>query len=275
MTPWKPSGLRLLKSLPVSLGMKIIFLNTWGGRAGKAGVLAFFEKHKHDIDVFCLQEIWSSTYDELEGIAAGSLAIRNADIMTAGLQEISDILTDHTAYFAPHYKDHYGLLMLVKKTLKVKAMGDIFVHLYKDFEPKGDIGHHARNVQYVTIDQDGMPVTVMNFHGLWNGQGKGDSPERLLQSQKLLEVISGLKGEIVLGGDFNVTPRTESLSMLSRSGLRELISEFGIPSTRTSFYTKPEKFADYAFVSRGLTVKNFAVLPDEVSDHTPLFLEIG
>jgi endonuclease/exonuclease/phosphatase family metal-dependent hydrolase len=40
-----------------------------------------------------------------------------------------------------------------------------------------------------------------------------------------------------------------------------------------SFYEKPEKFADYMFVSKGIAVRDFQVLPDEVSDHAPLFLD--
>lgn len=56
--------------------------------------------------------------------------------------------------------------------------------------------------------------------------------------------------------------------------MRNLIREYGITSTRTSFYQKPEKHADYVFVSEGISVKAFTVLPDEVSDHAPLLLAI-
>lgn len=63
--------------------------------------------------------------------------------------------------------------------------------------------------------------------------------------------------------------------MISRElNCRKLIKEYGITSTRTSLYTKPNKFADYVFVSRGIKIIDFKILPDEVSDHTPLFLEI-
>ena len=33
--------------------MKIITLNTWGGRAGKEGLLSFASEYKNSIDVFC------------------------------------------------------------------------------------------------------------------------------------------------------------------------------------------------------------------------------
>ncbi len=75
-------------------------------------------------------------------------------------------------------------------------------------------------------------------------------------------------------GDFNLLPDTQSIQILEDTGLRNLIKETGVTSTRTSHYTKPEKFADYAFVSKNLNIKEFKVLPDEVSDHSPLCLEI-
>ena len=56
--------------------------------------------------------------------------------------------------------------------------------------------------------------------------------------------------------------------------MRNLIHEYNINSTRTSFYTKPEKYADYIFTSKDLLIKNFEVLPEEVSDHAALLLEI-
>jgi endonuclease/exonuclease/phosphatase family metal-dependent hydrolase len=55
-------------------------------------------------------------------------------------------------------------------------------------------------------------------------------------------------------------------------GMRNLIREYKITSTRTSFYPKTEKFADYFFVSPEVQVNDFQVLPDEVSDHAPLLL---
>jgi len=70
--------------------MKLISLNTWGGRAGKEKLLAFFTAHKNT-DVFCLQEIWSAPYEHLEGSSAGGLSIDHSNIMTSGLQEISTL----------------------------------------------------------------------------------------------------------------------------------------------------------------------------------------
>ena len=99
--------------------------------------------------------------------------------------------------------------------------------------------------------------------------------DRLEQSKSIIKFVKTIKGDFILWGDFNLSPDTESLQIISRElNCRELIKEYGITSTRTSLYTKPNKFADYVFVSKEIKIIDFKILPDVVSDHTPLFLEI-
>ncbi len=247
--------------------MKLISFNIWQGIAGHKNLLGFFEKHK-EVDVFCLQEVWHNGPQEkiVRGIDM-SPRLRNA------FTEISARLPEHVGYFRPHYEDWFGLAIFVKKKYLLLAEGDIFVHKQKEFIPEGDVGNHARNIQYVMLQTDTGIRTVVNFHGLWNGRGKTDSEDRLKQSDRIVEFLKSLNNPFVLCGDFNLLPDTESLRKLENLGLRNLIKEYGITSTRTSFYNKPEKFADYALVSDGIEVKDFKALSDEVSDHTPLYLE--
>lgn len=252
--------------------MKLISLNTWGGRAGKEQLLAFFDRHRN-ADIFCLQEIWSAPYDTLDGQHAGGRPLDQSSVMVYGLQEISALLPDHQPYFRPHYLNDYGLLTLVKKGVEVTEEGDVFVYKERGHIPPGDVGHHARNIQFATFNTKNGPQTIINFHGLWNGQGKGDSADRFKQSENILAFAKTLTNPYILCGDFNLLPETESLQMFEAAGLRNLITKYGITSTRTSHYTKPERFADYVFVSDGVEVKDFQVLPDEVSDHSPMYLE--
>ena len=253
--------------------MKLITLNTWGGRAGKDALLAFFKAHA-DVDVFCLQEVWSAPYKHLEGHAAGGLEINHDQIMVYGLQDISAALPEHAPYFRPHHLDNYGLMMLVQKDIKVLEEGDVFVHKERGYVPEGDAGNHARNVQYATLATPLGPRTVMNFHGLWKGgAGKLDIPERLLQSDNIIKFLNTLQNPYVLAGDFNLMPDTESMHKLERVGLRNLIKEYGVTSTRTKYYDKLDKYADYVLASDGVEIKEFKVLPDEVSDHLALYVE--
>lgn len=253
--------------------MKIISLNTWGGRAGKQDLLAFFEKYK-DVDIFCLQEMWSAPYSSYDGHSAGGMPINHDNIMVYGVKELTELMPNHEPFFRPHFLDNYGLMMLVKKDIKISEEGEVYVYKHKGYVPEGDLGNHARNIQYVTLEHEGKPLTVINFHGIWNGKGKGDSDDRIQQTKNILEFSQRLPNEIILCGDFNLLPNTESIQLFEYAGFRNLVKETGVASTRTKYYEKPEKFADYIFTSKNIDVKDFKVLPDEVSDHAPLLVVI-
>jgi endonuclease/exonuclease/phosphatase family metal-dependent hydrolase len=152
--------------------------------------------------------------------------------------------------------------------MKVLEEGDILIHEGDNSDPTS--GHHSRNLQWAKIGNDKDTFTVFNTHGLWNGKGKTDTPERLRQSKCIKDFVDKISGSKILCGDFNLMPETESVKILEE-GLDNLVKKFGVTSTRTSYYTKPEKFADYIFVSQDVKVSDFMVLPDEVSDHSALF----
>ncbi|KND49134.1 MAG: hypothetical protein AB198_02640 [Parcubacteria bacterium C7867-003] len=254
--------------------MKLITLNTWGGRAGQQKLLDFFKKNQ-EVDIFCLQEIWSAPYNHLDGGLAGGVKIDHSDIMVYGKQEINNVLTDHVGLFHPHHLDNYGLFTLLNKNIDLIDSGDLFVYKERGFVPVGDVGNHARNIQFTTIGQDNKKITIINFHGLWNGRGKTDSDDRILQSKNIINFLKTLNNPFILCGDFNLLPDTESLMMFELFGLRNLIKENNITSTRTSYYKKDGKFADYIFLSEGIEVVDFKVLNDQVSDHSPLYLEFN
>jgi exonuclease III len=254
--------------------MKILSLNTWGGRAGKEELLDFFATKKDTIDIFCLQEVWrkkNGTYTEMP---AGGVTIDLSKILTDGVGDIVKVLQDYQGYFHPQVEDHYGLYTLTASHVAVEASGEEFVHKWRGFVPEGDIGKHARSVQYVRIKTAQGPVTIVNFHGLWNGNGKIDSADRIEQSQNIVAFLKKIDGPYVLMGDFNLLPDTASLQIIRDSGARDLVQEYGITSTRTALYTKTHRHANYVFVSPELSVNDFRVLPDEVSDHAPLLLDV-
>ncbi len=249
--------------------MKLISLNVWGGRGGKENLLKFIERYK-DVEIFCLQEMWNGG-NHMGGKTTGGVVLKN--IAYRLLTDISALLHSYTGYFRPHYRDWYGLAIFIRKDLIVVDEGDTYVYKEKGWVHTDDRGNHARNIQWVTFETNVGLRTVINFHGLWNGQGKGDSEDRLLQSDNIIKFLKNLSHPSVLSGDFNLRPDTQSLKKFEEFGLRNLIKENGITSTRTSFYKKPERFADYTFVSEGIRVKDFKILPDEVSDHAAMYLD--
>jgi len=253
--------------------VKVINLNTWCGRAGKEKLLNFLKNHK-ETDIFCLQEIFSIPNSGIKDKELLDYLSKNPLTMKKGKDEISKILPNHESYFHPTLgNDYYGLQMLIKNKIKHSAVKDLFVYKERGAPSIGDIRDHARNIQYTTIETPKGKVTVINVHGLWSLEGKGDTESRLEQSEKILDLMKKLKGEVILCGDFNLLPETESIKLFEKAGLRNLIREYKVKSTRTSYYKKPEEYADYIFVSKDINVKEFRVLPEEVSDHVPLFLD--
>lgn len=232
-------------------------------------LLDFFATHG-DVDVFALQEVWNGGEHMLGEKSAGSWLSRRRPTL---LKEIREVLPGYVDLYHPHFYDFFGLATFVKKDLKVVEEGELYIYKEKGFLSEKDFGDHARILHFMTLDTEKGPRTVIQLHGLWNGKGKGDSEDRLEQSDRIVKFVSDLKNPFVIVGDFNLRPDTESVKKLESIGLRNLITEYGITSTRTSHYTKEEKFADYAFVSDGIEVKDFKVLPDEVSDHSPLYLD--
>ena len=143
--------------------------------------------------------------------------------MVYAVREISAELPNHKTFFHPHVGDNYGLFMVVKKELEVTNEGDVFVYKQKGFISDEDVGNHARNIQYVTLETNNGPITIINFHGLWNGEGKGDSADRLEQSERIIDFTKTLQTPFILCGDFNLLPDTESLRKFEEAGLRNLI----------------------------------------------------
>jgi endonuclease/exonuclease/phosphatase family metal-dependent hydrolase len=242
--------------------MTLITLNTWGGRAGFPLLEEFFKKYR-DTDVFCLQEIWQAK-------EMSFLETRDKNIVKDLLFKIAECLPDHRYFFRPQFQGVYGLATFVRKDITVRDEGEIFVFKYQGYENPASMGNHARNIQYLNIETKSGPLTIINFHGLWNGFGKTDSPDRILQSQKIAAFISELENSCVLAGDFNLLPESESLGIIQNKCPQDLIKRYGVTSTRSSMYPKPGKFADYIFASDDIKISEFHVLADEVSDHLGL-----
>ncbi|MCE9643967.1 endonuclease/exonuclease/phosphatase family protein [Candidatus Parcubacteria bacterium] len=242
--------------------MKIVSLNTWAGVVIDP-LLDFFQKYR-EIDIFCLQEI----YSKAEGKAEPHPEL---DMKLDLFERIEELLRDtHFGYFRPAHRDYYGQAIFIRKNLLVEEEGDIFIYENKDPEKRGG---HSRNLQYIRIVRDDVPVVVANLHGLWNGMGKSDTEDRLEQGRRIRDFIGRCSDQVIVVGDFNLNPDTQSLA-IAEEGMRNLVKEYGISSTRTSFYKKEGKFADYALVSPNIKVTDFRVLPEEVSDHAALYLEI-
>ena len=250
--------------------MKLISLNTWMGIV-KEPLMDFISAKRHDVDIFCFQEILNGGAEDAPRMWKDTGHVKDHQL----LQHLQELLPDHRSFFYPHLSHWAGLGIFVHSNVELLEEGEFFVHgTQASTMGENDTKFNPhRNIQFAKVVVNEKPITIINFHSLWNGGAKLDNPERLSQSARILEYTRKLNNDYVLCGDFNLEPNTESLKLLEASGLRNLIKEYGITSTRTKFYDKPVKFADYVLVSRGIEVDDFKVLLDEVSDHAAMYLD--
>jgi hypothetical protein len=133
----------------------------------------------------------------------------------------------------------------------------------------------GRAIQVVRVRDAHTAYVIGNVHGLWHPNGKGDLPERLLQSRHIVAAMGRAAGDKkIIIGDFNLLPHTQSICMIEAAGYRNLITEYAITDTRTVFYHKTPRLADYAFVSPAVTVHEFRVDQSPISDHAALILGV-
>ena len=268
------------------MSLRIVSLNAWGGR-----VYAPLMRYLVDVeaDVICLQEVVRTP-----ATASDWLVYRDQDVelpQRANLfDEIRASLPSHDAFFCPTARgtlfdgneeipSEFGLATFVRRTLAVIGQASDFVH--GEFSPDGWGPHpRARNAHCVRLFsyEDGFPVTIVQMHGLRDLSGKGDTPARERQTEALIEVILNLwrgNERLVVCGDFNVLPESGMFGALADLGLSDLVTSRGHTDTRTSYYEKPGRFADYMLVTPDVEVVGFDVVAQpEVSDHRALLLEM-
>lgn len=252
--------------------MKLISLNTWGGRS-LYPLLNFFKNRVGNTDIFCLQEVYNADQKRInerhpEEHIRGDLFLK-----------LSDILKDFQGFFARFDDNPYraSLTFFIRKSIQAKEVRDFLVYEPKQPQEKGSRVFSARKLQFAKICYKGAEHTILNFHGLWNAGPKTDTEDRIAQSLTVKQFLEKTPGSKILCGDFNLLPETQSMKIIE-TGMRNLIREHDVKSTRTVLYRhydNPEEpnFADYVLLTPDVKVLNFEVLPDIISDHSPLYLE--
>ncbi|MDO3441775.1 endonuclease/exonuclease/phosphatase family protein [Agrobacterium sp. V1] len=265
--------------------MRLICLNGWGGKLHDELVpyLSF-----SDPDILCLQEVVhtpAATQDWLSYRDHGIDLPQRANF----LRDVADALPDHLAVFCPaaqgdlwdgdiRYPSQWGLATFVRKSIAIVAQAQGFVHGtfsadgYGD-HPRSRTAHAIRIFDFTT----GQPAVIAHMHGLRDPEGKHDSPARLAQGKRLVQLVRNIAeagDRIIVCGDFNVLPDSETFAVLRELDLTELVTTRGFNDTRTSHYIKQNRYADYMLVNPTVKIDHFDVVAQpEVSDHCPLLLE--
>ncbi len=264
--------------------MKILSLNTFAATFFET-LMAFIKEQQGSTDIFCFQEILTTTQAELTTIPSG----KRANL----LMELSKLLTGFQVFYAPAQDGiednadiiagvQLGLTIFVRKTLTVSDSGNFFIYKTLNSYAHPDPSTWPYNAAFVGLTVNDKPLTICCLHGVSEPGHKLDTSDRLAQSQTVIDFLNARPGNKIIMGDFNLLPKTESIRMFEKAGYRNLISEFKISTTRGTLHKQfhPEyagnfqEYADYTFVTPGIIVTSFAVPDVPISDHLPMILEI-
>jgi endonuclease/exonuclease/phosphatase family metal-dependent hydrolase len=242
--------------------MKILQLNIWGGKLGKQ-IVELIERERPD--VVCFQEAIVLPHE-------GTLLFT----------QYGDIQKE-TGFEHSYFSPAFGFTMMNHRAdfgnaimSRTPFVSQNTVFTRGDYNPTIDLvdgDYNMRNLQHAVVQHNEKDLHILNHHGHHLRQHKMGDEETLRQCTMIADYIHTLEGDVVLCGDFNLAPESESLGVLN-SLLTNHCIESGATTTRTVLTHKTE-VCDYIFTSRGLSAKNFKVLPDIASDHAALTVEIG
>ncbi|MEO0937671.1 MAG: endonuclease/exonuclease/phosphatase family protein [Pseudomonadota bacterium] len=263
--------------------MRVLCLNCWGGTLADA-LLDYIAST--GADVLCLQEVIHTPSAPAQVLTYRD-AFRTLPQRARLLDELSAVLPDHHVTFCPTargplwhgdtaYPSLWGIATFTRKSLPVIAQTSRFVHGAFGEDGFGD-EPRSRTAHALRL-WAGRPITIAHMHGLRAPAGKGDTPARAAQADRFIALVQNVAApgdSLILCGDFNVRPDSETITKLRALGLTERVTADGHKTTRTAHYTKPEPYADYMFVSKDLKDAPFQVITNpEPSDHTPLILTL-
>jgi endonuclease/exonuclease/phosphatase family metal-dependent hydrolase len=221
---------------------------------------------KENADIINLQEV------------SGGMGTTNTDYFDV-YESLQQILKYKYSFYSPtiegKFAKHFvseGQLILSKYPIIYKTA--IYMHGKPDFH-SNFIGKKDRTVevlQHVKINAGNKVINDLNYHGylIW-GSRMGN---RLTESysKRILNCMDSVdqNEQIIFSGDFNLSPKSNSLKMISHS-YPDLISKYKIKTTRNAL-SHEKTPVDNIFVNKQVKVKSLKVPMIYISDHLPLVM---
>lgn len=244
--------------------IKLLSLNLWQGGLLFDSIIEFI--HEERPDILALQEVFRGKD-------------KNLPKNLRSLEELKQQLKDYYYHFAPELlvelkegKIDAGNAIFSRFPLVAKEVVffDIPYGTHTEKPSSGDYSLHPKNMHYVTIRYSHDLLNVFNLHGIWGFDGN-DSERRLKMSKIILEQIKG-EENVILAGDFNVQPHTQTIKNIEKRLVNvfknELKTTFNMQHKQNPPYATA--VVDMIFVSKGIKVLEHYCPQADVSDHLPL-----
>lgn len=241
--------------------MKVLQLNIWTARVGKP---IFDLLEQENADIICFQEMLSLGFDL-------------PSMMGAPLEELQAKLNYKYSFYSPVFSfrimnrvGKWGNCILSRQKLLNSEV--IFTNLehVEDFNFE-EYDYNIRNLQHAVVRIKNQDVHILNHHGHQIPEHKKGDANTLRQMKIIGDYIDKLSGPIIMCGDFNLFPKSESLEIINKR-LSNLSVKYRLKTTRTPLTHKTE-VCDYIFVSKDIKVNDFYASEQIVSDHKALVLD--
>lgn len=261
--------------------LTVATFNTWAGSLTGLDLnpVGYIKTLARDHHVVGLQEV-HQTNDGLcpkeRYVHARDPGSRVGPIDTQLYNHLFEALTDtHEVFYTSHFREglhdceiadkriQYGNMLLVRRDCRIVGHHADYIWGSGELNSEnrktlaGRPG--SRAAQCITIKRGRKYVTIMNIHGLWTKRGKIDIPARVVQSENIIRLIEHhharlsltVRPLVLVMGDLNYTSVMDTLHDLVASpqlfpdGGVNLNTQFGVIDTRTIWYKKPGREADF------------------------------
>ena len=263
--------------------VRIMSVNAWGGAMWDA-LAAYLPEV--DADLVALQEVtrtpglhgWTWFEDRDRVLPQRADLVGDVDAVLPDhepwftVSDIGPVLVDGVAH-----RQEFGLALFARRSLQQIATREAFVH--GSCTDHGDGWPHSQRPRAAQVARlrgpEGRIFVIGHLHGLRDSAGKADTPARRAQAERFAELLDSVRepgDTMVVCGDLNVLPDSETIAILGDLGLTDLV---GSADTRTARYTKPVRHASYLLVSDPAEVSSFEIVTaPEVSDHRALLIDL-
>lgn len=256
--------------------------------------VALFEKNNDKLfrflsmqnaDIICLQEVTVKvdkttdpefiSKDTIDNVASNLVFSSFAPAWV-----IKDFRMKNFHKQAVFYFDFKGFLEFgsyVKSKFKILKTSTVFVQENLKTITNWDnfMNNDPRLVQVIDLElPEAKKLRILNYHGIWT-QDKQGNRNTLDACVKIKELALEVAYPVIITGDFNLFPDTESMKILNESFI-SLVDKYGISTTRpdsNELSNLKRNVVDYIFITDQINVNSFNVLNVDVSDHFPLVLD--
>lgn len=240
--------------------MKLMTLNVWQGRLERV-LLKHLEQQ--DIDFACMQEAV-----DYPGKTNG---------LISSYQKIGTSMRLNHQFFSALNAMKLGSRNLtfgnvIYSSRPFEQTETIFTRgSYKEGFDFDIDDYNIRALQHAMVTVGDKKLHILNHHGHHIDTHKLGDDETMRQITLIINYIKKLDGAVILCGDFNLSPESESMKQFDPI-LRNLPVEYKLETTR-SLLTYKKEVCDYIFVNQDVDVKSFSMDQTIISDHNALTLE--